>query len=170
MNIRQLVTLLILSSAVFAQTRQLPSFDDYPVPLYRGRTLVPKWMMDVDGSWRDERGKLVDPPEINFAGRYLLVAHGCGTSCRYYTLTDLVTRRDIEDVIDVFSSGEPMPKTSDGFPYLSELRARPNSNLLIVQYQLETPDGRKCRERSFVFHKLKLQAITGTSRSCREIQ
>lgn len=50
-----------------------PRFEDYPVAIYRGSIQRPKWIQLVaDDEWRDELGKLVEPPVVNFAGRYFV--------------------------------------------------------------------------------------------------
>jgi hypothetical protein len=168
--IKLLLMILGLFTPAIAQAQRSPVFADRPVRTYRGSLQTPRWIKNVDGVWRDELGKLVDAPEINFAGRYFLAVHSCGTDCRYYTLTDLVTREDIEDVVNAFDSGEPHPKTSDGFPYSSLLYYRPNSNLLIVQYQVDKNGERECRERSYLFANRSLRPITKTLRACRTIE
>ncbi|HEV8525600.1 MAG TPA: hypothetical protein VGQ71_13975, partial [Terriglobales bacterium] len=89
------LVLFVLSTSLRADV--LPQFEDYEVPLYRGAIHPPKWIRHVAGDeWRDDLGKTVDPPEVNFAGRYFIAMHSCGTGCRYYTLTDLSSSRDIE--------------------------------------------------------------------------
>ena len=50
-----------------------PRFEDYEVAIYRGTIHRPKWIRRAaDDEWRDELGKLVEPPEINFAGKYFV--------------------------------------------------------------------------------------------------
>src|SRR6266480_4145746 len=49
-------------------------FEDYEVSVYTGAIQRPKWIHHVGGDeWRDNLGKLVDPPEVNFAGKYFVV-------------------------------------------------------------------------------------------------
>ncbi len=81
--------LIICVSSIPAQGN-LPRFEDYEVSLHRGKTHLPKWIRRVsEGEWRDDLGKLVESPQVNFAGKYFVAAHSCGTGCRYYTMTDL---------------------------------------------------------------------------------
>lgn len=145
-------------------------FEDYNVKLYTGRIHQPNWIRrGADGEWRDELGKLVEAPTINFAGKYFVAMHGCGTYCRYYTMTDLSSGREI-DLLKVFGTGET---TSDGYAYLAELITRPNSRMLVVQWRFDSSriDRRDdCRERLFVLNGAKLTPITGTRRSCTQYQ
>lgn len=165
-----LLTLLlvcVLAGGAFAQ-KALPRFEDYQVPVYRGATRPPKWIRHIGNVWRDNLGKLVEPPEINFAGKYFIVAHSCGTGCRYYTLTDLSLGRDLK-VLGMFTTAEPPPKTRDGQSYLTELFSRPNSKMLVAQYHIELrQSGEECRERVFMFEGVRLKPATRTRRACRE--
>jgi hypothetical protein len=128
---------------------------------------MPKWIRHADGEeWRDQTGRRVGSPRINFAGKYYLAAHGCGTGCLYYTLTDLSSGRDI-NMLDMFSTMEPPPKTRDGRIYFTELFARPNSKMLVARYtimpgpELEA----ECRERSFLFEDGRVKPISGARRA-----
>jgi hypothetical protein len=158
----------ILSGGAFAQTA-LPRFEDYEVPLYRGAIHPPRWIRHVGGGeWRDDLGKLVEPPEINFAGKYFIAVHSCGTGCRYYTLTDLSSGRDL-DMLGMFATAEPPPKTRDGHEYMTVLFSRPDSKVLVAQYRVELGQGgEECRERVFLFEDGKLKPVTNTRRACRE--
>ncbi len=146
-----------------------PRFEDYEVSLYRGNTHLPKWIRrGSEDEWRDDLGKLVDSPEVNFAGKYFVAAHSCGTGCRYYTLTDLSSGRELK-ALDDFTTAEPPPKTSDGYEYLTILYYRHNSKMLVAQYLVDLKQGREqCRERAFLFENGKLKPITKTRRKCRE--
>ena len=84
------VSFAVLASSAFSQ----PTFENYPVQKYGGQTRLPKWIYrdkEYPDMWRDKSGKATQDPEINFAGRYFLASHSCGTQCKYYTLTDLLT-------------------------------------------------------------------------------
>lgn len=74
------------------------------------------------------------------------------------------------NVLSAFGSGEIPPTTKDGFEYRENLFYLPNSNLLIVQYEVEKPDQTECRERSFSFEKGKLRPVTPTIYSCRNLE
>ena len=137
-------------------------FEDYNVKLYTGRIRRPKWIhRDANGEWRDELDKFVDAPIINFAGKYFVALHSCGTYCRYYTMTDLSTGREI-NLSKVFASRE----THGLNVYLADLITRPNSRLLVAQFRHEPQNGEECRERVFLFNGTKLTPITGTRRTC----
>jgi hypothetical protein len=141
-------------------------FEEYKVPVYKGAIHRPKWIRHVRGDeWRDNLGKLVDPPEVNFAGKYFVVVHSCGTGCRYYTMTDLSSGRAL-DLLKDFGAAEPAPKTRDGYPYVTDLITRANSKLLVAQYHVELGSGEECRERAFVFDGEKITPVTNTQRTC----
>jgi hypothetical protein len=162
-----LLILLTLSVPLLADV--LPQFEDYKVPLYRGTIHPPKWIHHGDsGEWRDRLDKLVEEPEINFAGKYFLAVHSCGTGCRYYTLTDLSTGREL-NTMDDFATGDPAPKTRDGHDYLTELFSHPDSKMLVAQYHVELSlENKECRERVFLFEGGKVKPITNTLRACRK--
>lgn len=141
-------------------------FEDYEVPVYTGTIHRPKWIRHVLGDeWRDKLGKLVDPPEVNFAGKYFVSVHSCGTGCRYYTMTDLSSASEL-NFLNGFGATEPPPKTREGYSYVTDLVTRSNSKLLVAQFQIDSPHGEECRERAFIFDGDKLTPITGTRRTC----
>jgi hypothetical protein len=120
--------------------------------------------------WADDLGKRVEAPVINFAGKYFIAAHSCGTGCRYYTMTDLSTGRESR-LLDGFATGDPAPKTRDGREYLTSLFSRSGSRMLIAQYHIDFGKEREeCRERVFLLEKDRLKPITGTRRGCRELE
>ncbi|HZS45287.1 MAG TPA: hypothetical protein VFC63_09320 [Blastocatellia bacterium] len=143
-----------------------PRFEDYKVAVYSGPIHPPKWINHVGSDeWRDYRGKLVEPPEVNFAGKYYVAAHSCGTECRSYTLTDLSDGREL-DLLTDFDAGDHQPKTRDGYTYITVLVTRANSRLLVAQYHVKLPGVEECRERAFVLDAGKIRPITKTRRSC----
>lgn len=165
---RQIILLFIICvPLVPAQKKFLPRFKDYKVSLYQGKIHLPNWMhYGSDGESRDELDKLVESPGINFAGKYFVAGHSCGTGCRYYTMTDLSSGREL-DVLDDFTTAEPRPKTSDGYEYLTVLYNRYNSKMLAAQYFVDLKDDKEqCRERAFLFEGGKLKPITTTKYKC----
>ena len=161
------LSMLFLISAP-SSAQNAPRFDDYSMQVYSGKIHQPRWIRHVaDGEWRDHLGKLVDPPEVNFAGKYFIAVHSCGTGCRYYTLTDLSSGRDL-DLLRDFDAGERAPKTRDGYPSVTDLITRANSKLLVAQYHVDLHGGEECRERAFVFDGNKITPITKTRRTCTQ--
>jgi hypothetical protein len=144
-----------------------PKFEDFPVSRHPGPFTLPKGVRRVnENEWRNELGKLVDPPRLNLAGKYAVVLNSCGSSCRYYTLTDLTSGRDLS-VLNVFASAEPRPVTKEGFPYVTDLVTRMNSAMLVAQYHVKTETvGIECRERIFVLDNEKLRPISNTKIGC----
>ncbi len=165
-SITLLLSFLCLTLQVTSQTS--PRFEDYEVVIYKGAIHRPKWIRRAaDDEWRDELGKLVEPPEINFAGKYFISVHSCGTGCRYYTLTDLSSGREL-DLLKDFRAAEPPPTTREGYPYVTDLVTRANSKLLVAQFRVVAPRGEECRERAFILEGKKLTPVTNTRRSCTD--
>ena len=163
-SITLLLTVLGLTLQLTSQTS--PRFEDYPVGIYRGTIHKPKWIRRVaDDEWRDELGKLVETPEINFAGKYFVSVHSCGTGCRYYSITDLSSGRELNLLKD-FGAAEPQPTTREGYPYVTELVTRANSKLIVAQFRIDSPRGEECRERAFILEGEKTTPLTNTRRSC----
>jgi len=141
-------------------------FEEYSVGRHTGTWKPPSGLRRVGpNEWRDENGKLVDAPRVNFAAKYMILLHSCGTGCRHYTLTDLSTGRRL-DTLDAFAAVEPAPTTREGYTYITDLVGRPDSNLLVAQYQVSAPAGIECRERAFVFEADKLRPVSNTRRGC----
>ena len=165
------VAILLPVTGAPQSSRVLPTFAEFEVPVYKGKIKRPKWIsFSRRNGWRDSLGKLVDPPEVNFAGKFFAVGHSCGTGCRYYSLTDLTTGKDLSNVFDGFGSGEEPPKTKDGYEYYERFFLRPNSRLLIVQYDVEKQNETVCRERSFLLGNGRLRPVTPTVFSCRNLE
>jgi len=158
--------LIFLGLTLHVIGQRPPRFEDYEVAIYRGRIHRPKWIRRVaDDEWRDEASKLSDPPQINFAGKYFVAVHSCGTGCRYYTMTDLSSGKEL-DLLKDFSVREPPPKTRAGFLYLTDLLTRANSRLLVAQFRVQSPRGEECSERAFILERERLTPVTNTRRSC----
>ncbi len=163
--------LLCVSSELHAaqKAHRLMRFVQFPVEVYHGRAKVlAEFHKDSEGNWYDESGKPASPPLVNFAGEYYLAAHSCGTCCRYYTLDSLRTGISIKQV-GMFDAGDSPPHTSDGHAYVPVLFSRPDSALLIVQYELDPcapNDHNLCRQRYFVFEHGRFRAISKTLPYC----
>jgi hypothetical protein len=159
------------SQAFTAEGVAAPKFSDYPSPIYNGNIHIPSYYVKSGDTWRDDMGKEVSPPRVNFAGKYYIGLHSCGTECRYYTLSDLATGKDSK-ALDMFSSdGEKPQKTSDGRNYVTELLSHPDSRLVIAQYHIEQIPGKpgECRERMFVLSDdgEKVAPVTKTLDGCQ---
>lgn len=159
------ITLLPILLTFPVQTS--PRFEDYEVVVHKGGIHRPKWIRRVADEWRDEVGKLVEAPAINFAGKYFVSVHSCGTGCRYYTMTDLSSGRDL-DLLKDFGAAEPPPRTREGYPYVTQLVTRANSKLLVAQFRIDAPRGEECRERAFRLEGGKITPVTNTRRSCTD--
>lgn len=166
-----IIIAVALTSSCLTQSlaaQSLIRFEDHEVSVYTGAIHRPKWIRRVSADeWRDRVGKLVESPEVNFAGKYFVSVHSCGTVCRYYTMTDLSSGRELS-LLNDFGAAELPPKTREGYPYVTDVVTRANSKLLVAQYRIDAPRGEECRERAFVFDGGKLRAITGTRRTCTQ--
>lgn len=161
---------ILFASLATLSAQSSPSFEDYKVAVYTGTMHWPKWIRRIStDEWRDELNKFIEPPEVNFAGKYFVSVHSCGTGCRYYTMTDLSSGRELK-LLKEFSAAEPLPKTRDGYPYLTDLLTRPNSKLLVAQYHVDSTRGEECRERAFIFEDEKITPLTNTRRTCTHIK
>lgn len=172
---RPWVCLLASASLSLVAAAQLPnkksppfSFEQFHVTTYKGPLKIPGDVHKTSvGVWRDDVGKLVEDPRVNFAGEYDLAAHSCGTCCRYYTLNDLASGRKYKD-ISMFDTGDAPSRTKDGHTYVSILYYKPDSRLLIVQYELDlcTDKQEACRQRDYVFKNGRFRALSNTLMSC----
>lgn len=162
------IAIVFYSIAGVVAGQSLPRFEDYEVAVYTGSIRLPKWIRHISpDEWRDELGKLVDPPQVNFAGKYYVSVHSCGTGCRYYTMTDLSSAREFELLKD-FGAAEPPPKTREGYPYVTYLVTRANSKLLVAQFHVKSARGAQCRERAFVLEGEKITPVTNTRGTCTQ--
>jgi len=147
-----------------------PKFEQYHVDIYHGVLHPLKgYSKDRDGYWRDSNGKTVDAPEINFAGSYYISAHSCGTGCRYYTMNSMITGEE-SDVLRMFASTEPPPRTKEGYPFITELVTKADSRMIVARYIIEAGDKQLCRERIFLLdEKNRITPITKTQQTtCRD--
>lgn len=166
-----LVLCLILSSPALAQNRlNNPEFSNYPATIFVGRLMIPPYYVKSADVWRDDMGKQVAAPTVNFAGKHYVGLHSCGTECGYYTLSDLSTGKDLK-ALDMFSSdGEKPLKTRDGRTYITELVTRPDSAMIVARYRIDESSGHpaECRERIFTLSSdgQKVAPITGTIKGC----
>jgi hypothetical protein len=142
-----------------------PQFEDYPVSIYKGKVIIPgKFKKDKEGIWRDEFGKGMGDPQINFAGKYFLSEHSCGFECRYYELTDLTSGRSVPG-LNMFASGDPPNMTREGYPYLTLLSYRADSAMIVALYLIDKGVAGEydCRERVFLFDEAEqIRPITRT--------
>lgn len=173
--LRALAFFIVVSGCTLSHASDnggLPKFSNYSVNVYRGELKIPDYYKKIDGDWRDNMGKLVAPPAVNFAGKYYIGTHSCGSGCIYYTLSDLTTGAD-SNALNIFSSdGEHPQKTSDGRTYITSLVSQPDSKMLIAQYHIDPNATAKeeCRERIFSLSDdgKQVRAITKTVDYCEQ--
>jgi hypothetical protein len=152
--------------------KQTFSFNEFSVDVYHGHLKIPKvFLKDKDGLWQDVASKSMQTPQVNFAGEFFIAVHSCGTCCRYYTLHNLKTGEEIKQV-SMFNAGDPTPVTKDGHTYVPILYFKPDSRLLVVQFELDlcTPVERnQCRQRYYVFEDGRFRPISNTIFSCTHL-
>ena len=135
-------------------------FDEYKVKeVYKGEIKIPKsYKKDEEGLYRDKFGKFVSNQQdfyINFAGKYMIVTHSCGTSCYYRTVEDLSVGKSVKiEGMDKFDNTETRPLFKDsemgGF---AKLYTREDSDLLMARYVNFDTD--VCMQEYFVLKTLK---------------
>ena len=161
LNIMMLIFAL-LTSAFGAKLEQKleAKFDKYKVKeVYKGEIKIPKsYKKDEEGLYRDELGKFVSNQQqfyVNFAGKYMIVTHSCGTSCYYRTVEDLSGGVTVKiEGIEKFDNTETRPLFKDseigGF---AKLYTREDSDLLMARYVNFDTD--VCKQEYFVLKTLK---------------
>ena len=152
----------LLTSAFGAKLEQKleAKFDKYKVKeVYKGEIKIPKsYKKDEEGLYRDELGKFVSNQQqfyVNFAGKYMIVTHSCGTSCYYRTVEDLSGGVTVKiEGIEKFDNTETRPLFKDseigGF---AKLYTREDSDLLMARYVNFDTD--VCKQEYFVLKTLK---------------
>lgn len=159
--------LISLVSATAAHAGGLEEdFAQYSAKVFTGNFVIPSYYKKTDYGWRDDEGKLVDNPHVNFAGKYFIGRHSCGTECVYFSLSDLTTGKD-SNALDMFSSGGDSPtRTRDGRRYLTELVTKPDSRLLIARYHISASTSlpEECKEKEFILDD-KSGKVTATSKA-----
>lgn len=155
-----LILAALLPSLSGPQARDEAGFSSYPARIYRGPIRLGN-LKQIDGKWRDGSGKQIEPPHINFAGKYFVALHSCGASCRYYSMTDLSSGIPL-NALDMFASAEPPPRTKAGYVYTTLLESRAESRLLIARYRIAAPNGELCSARKFILENETLAPVTRT--------
>ena len=159
---RMVLIFALLTSAFGAELEQKleAKFDKYKVKeVYKGEIKIPNsYKKDEEGKYRDSAGKYVGNQQdfyINFAGKYMIVTHSCGTSCYYRTVEDLSVGKSVKiEGMDKFDNTETRPLFKDsemgGF---AKLYTREDSDLLMARYVNFDTD--VCMQEYFVLKTLK---------------
>ncbi|MCM1512271.1 MAG: hypothetical protein NC112_04065 [Oxalobacter formigenes] len=159
-----------------------PLFEDYPVrEIYTGEFHLPddltkevandpitKTFEDI--TWRNEVGKRINSPEINFAGKYYLFINSLGTLAHYYRMIDLSTGKYVSNT-DIFDSSEiHYMRTRRGYRCLTRLFTKPDSRLVLAQCtDARLIDNPECEARYFLLdNNRKFRPLTKKRYSCIE--
>ena len=135
-------------------------FDKHKVKeVYKGEIKIPNsYKKDEEGKYRDSAGKYVGNQQdfyINFAGKYMIITHSCGTSCYYRTVEDLSAGKSVKvDGMSKFDNN--LANFAVGNNFLAGytlLTTREDSTLMLVQYLENETD--VCKQEYFVLKTLK---------------
>ncbi|QPH90379.1 hypothetical protein [Campylobacter concisus] len=159
---RMVLIFALLTSAFGAELEQKleAKFDKYKVKeVYKGEIKIPNsYKKDEEGKYRDSAGKYVGNQQdfyINFAGKYMIVTHSCGTSCYYRTVEDLSAGESVKvDGMSKFDNN--LANFAVGNNFLAGytlLTTREDSTLMLVQYLENDTD--ICKQEYFVLKTLK---------------
>ena len=159
---RMVLIFALLTSAFGAELEQKleAKFDKYKVKeAYKGEIKIPNsYKKDEEGKYRDSAGKYVGIQQdfyINFAGKYMIVTHSCGTSCYYRTVEDLSAGKSVKvDGMSKFDNN--LANFAVGNNFLAGytlLTTREDSTLMLVQYLENDTD--ICKQEYFVLKTLK---------------
>ena len=164
--IAPILVLVALATVSFPQ-RTLPKFADYPVTVYTGRKIIPRFLTHTDGCWREELGYCTQNPKINFAGKYFIFQRSCGSYCGFFRFADMSTGREF-DLPDPKPNKKPI--LLNGPFYTVDIFTRKNSRLLIAQFHSHSTPKESCSERSFVLIGSRLKSLTKTFVPCRRLR
>lgn len=128
-------------------------FNKYLVNVYQGEIVPPSGYIQKNDIWFDDLGKAVNPPVINFSGKYNIGLHSCGYGCRYYTLTNLADGKDFSDALENFASS---PENNTKEHYFIELLSKFDSSLLLARYY-KTLDSEDYQDCYFIFKNNKIE-------------
>jgi len=155
-----ILALIITSHGTELEEKLEAKFDEYKVKeVYKGEIKIPNsYKKDEEGLYRDKFGKFVSNQQdfyVNFAGKYMIVTHSCGTSCYYRTVEDLSAGKTVKvDGMSKFDNTETRPLFKDsemgGF---AKLYTREDSDLLMARYVNFDTD--ICKQEYFVLKTLK---------------
>ncbi|HKS30233.1 MAG TPA: hypothetical protein VJS44_20580 [Pyrinomonadaceae bacterium] len=127
-TVASLFILLLLAGSRVAFGQSTPRFQDYSVPVYKGRRAPVNLRSAQGASTFRTRLREGAAGGVNFAGHYSLVAWGCGTGCLYVGIVDAKTgtvyfpRELAAFGVWLFSQD----------PNAEALEFKPNSRLLIL--------------------------------------
>lgn len=128
----------------------LEEFNKYPAKIYQGEHKIPKDYQCGNGECRDINNKLVDL-SINFGGKYSIIAHSCGTGCRFYSMLNVENGRDNLKILSQFNTTPDL----NGKETIDELLSKSDSNLLVVRTISDTD----CKQKKFLFNGSALKPL-----------
>lgn len=158
----------VISLLVFSGSTCAIDFDNgFSGSIIGNRSTLPKGYAVDSGIWRDDQGKAIGKPVVNFANKYWVGLHSCGAECRYYSMLDLDEGTESR-ALDMFSTTEPPSRTRDGHLYVTTLLTSANSDRLVAQYHVTLNQSGKeeCRERMFNLKKGALIPLGRTKIGC----
>lgn len=114
----------------------LDDFSQHPSQSFEGKyTIPPTYQLQSNGwEYRDENNLSIGEIKANFAGKFCIILHPCGSGCRFYSLLDLESGRENYEILSDFNT---TPDEREK-PSIDALISRKESNLLIVRFFLRT--------------------------------
>lgn len=124
-------------------------FGQYPSQAFEGKyNIPPAYKLQSNGwEYKDENNISIGEIKINFAGKFCVILHSCGSGCRFYSLLDL--ENGIEDY-EILSSFNTIPDEREKSS-IDELITHKESNLLIVQSFFDN----SCTQSSYLLQDTK---------------
>lgn len=107
------------------------NFNQYPSQNFEGKyTIPPAYQLQSNGQeYRDENNLSIGEIKANFAGKFCIILHPCGSGCRFYSLLDLESGRENYEILGDFNT---TPDEREK-PSIDVLISRKESKLLIVR-------------------------------------
>lgn len=142
---RLFVGLFLLVSFVFSF-----DFDQYPSQNFEGKyTIPPSYQLQSNGwEYKDENNLSIGEIKANFAGKFCIILHPCGSGCRFYSLLDLESGREDYEILSDFNT---TPDEREK-PSIDVLISRKESNLLIVRSFF---DDSSCKQSFYLLENKK---------------
>ena len=155
---RKTIFMVLLFSILLNANELAKEFEKYPTKVYNGELLFPQDYQCDENNCKDINYKIVDL-SLNFAGKYAVVLHSCGTECRFYSMIDVTNANEDFEILSRFNT---TPDTSSSKESIDILTHSKNSKLLIVQkfYSDDT-----CIQEKFILDDNALNNIT-TNEKC----
>lgn len=147
---KQIIMCLFCFSLINANDL-LEEFNKYSTKIYQGEYKIPKDYQCNNGECRDINNKIVDL-SINFGGKYAIIAHSCGTGCRFYSMLNMENGEDNFKILSQFNTTPDL----DGKDTIDDLLSKSDSRLLVVRTISDTD----CKQKKFLLDNNALKLLS----------